>query len=325
MERPAVAILAPSLANSLWLPGAATGLTIECTGAGDAMPERSGSSAGADGAASFFLAARRYWWLVLIIVVLAVGASVVATRSTPTTYTGRSSLIVASNDRSPDQDAVLVQGYVQYFNDRAYQSQILKDARVGPEVTVEAHAAAASPILLIDATAPRASTAQSAAASVARAFEVAINKVRSQQNAADIADLQERLNALRVSGNTSQSATTLVNDLEARVLQLQADSVNKLQELQFKAGVTQHAPSLQRNVLFALLGGVLLGLVAAQGAERIARTRREATQITLTRHGPGSDPDLETIDVSREDALSDPAERVLPAGSSASAERQPRH
>jgi capsular polysaccharide biosynthesis protein len=293
------------------------------------MPERSSSSDGADGAASFFLAVRRYWWLVLIIVVLTVSAAVAATRSTPTTYTGRSSLIVASNDRSPDQDAVLVQGYVQYFNDRAYQSQILKDARVGPEVTVEARAAAASPILLIDATAPRASTAQSAAASVARAFEVAINKVRSRQNAAEIADLQERLNALRVSGSTSQSAATLASDLEARVLQLQADSVNKLQELQFNAGVTQNAPSLRRNVLLALLGGVLLGLVAAQGADWIVRTRREPGQTTPTRHGPVSDPepdpDGETTDELGEDALSDPAERFLPAGSRGSTERPPRH
>ena len=215
--------------DSLWLAGG-DGLTIDDIGVGDAMPERSGSPGEADGAAGFFLAVRHYWWLVLIIAALAVGASVVATRSTPTTYTGRASLIVASNDRSPDQDAVLVQGYALYFNDPAYQSQILKDARVGPEVTVEARAAAASPILLIDATAPRASTAQSAAASVARAFEVAINKVRNQRNAADIADLQERLNTMRVSGNTSQSATDLTNDLEARVLQLQADSVNKLQD-----------------------------------------------------------------------------------------------
>lgn len=301
------------------------GLTIDGTGVGDVMPERSGSSSEEDGTAGFFLAARRYWWLVLIIVVLALGASLVATKSTPTMYTGRASLIVASNDRSPDQDAVLVQGYVQYFNDGAYQSQILKDARVGPGVTVEARAAAASPILLIEATAPRATTAQLAAASVAKTFETAINKVRSQQNAADIADLQERLNALRVSGNTSQSTANLANDLEARVLQLQADSVNKLQELQFKAGVTQNAPSLQRNVLLALLGGVLLGLVAAQGAERIARTRRETTQPTQTRHEPGSDPDVGTTGEPREDAVSEPAERFLPAGSSGSAERPRRH
>jgi capsular polysaccharide biosynthesis protein len=290
------------------------------------MPERGGSSTGTNGAASFFLAVRRHWWLVLVIVVLAVAASVVATRSTPTSYTARASLIVSSNDRSPDQDAVLVQGYVLYFNDAAYQSQILRDARVGPEVTVVAHAAAASPILLIDATAPRASTAQAAAASVARAFEAAINKVRDRQNAADIADLQERLNNLRVSGNNSQSTANLANNLEARVLQLQADSVNKLQELQLRAGVTQNAPSLRKNVLLALLGGVLLGLVAAQGAERIARSRREATQVTTTRHDPdrglgaqpdpSPQPDPETTDESRQTA-----EQFLRAGSGGSAER----
>ena len=291
------------------------------------MPERSGSSSEADGAAGFFLAVRHYWWLVLVIVLLALVAALVATKSTPTTYTARASLIVASNDRSPDQDAILVQGYVQYFNDGAYQGQILRDARVSPGVTVEARAAAASPILLIDATAPRASTAQLAAASVAKTFATAINKVRNQQNAADIADLEERLNALRISGNTSQSTANLANDLEARVLQLQADSVNKLQELQFNSGVTENAPSLKRNALFALLGGLLLGLVAAQGAERIARTRREAAQTTMTRHEPGSgtDPDLGTTDEAHEDAVSEPVEPFLPAGSSGSAERPHRH
>ena len=272
------------------------------------LPDRNDSSARADNDVGFFLAVRHFWWLVLVIVVLAVGASIVATRSTPTTYTARASLIVASNNRSPDQDAVLVQGFVQYFNDPAYQTQTLQDARVSPDVTVEARAAAASPIMIIEATAPSAIKAQSAAAAVAGAFELAINKVRAQQKAAELADLQERLNALRISGDDSQRAATLASGLETRVLELQADSVNKLQELQYRAGVSENAPSLRRNVLLAILGGLLLGLVAAQGAERMGRTRRDPE--------PGHEP----TDESGVQPAADPAEPFIPAGSNGAVE-----
>ncbi len=50
----------------------------------------------------------RYWWVVLVVTALAVAASLYATLGVSTTYTGRASLIVSSNGRSPDQDAVLV-------------------------------------------------------------------------------------------------------------------------------------------------------------------------------------------------------------------------
>ena len=62
----------------------------------------------------------RYWWVVAIIVALCIAGAIMATTRVPTTYTGRASLIVSSPNRSPDQDAVLVQGYVDYFNDGAY-------------------------------------------------------------------------------------------------------------------------------------------------------------------------------------------------------------
>src|SRR6185312_8599073 len=124
---------------------------------------------------------------------------VAATMSTGTTYTARASLIVASNDRSPDQDAVLVQGYVTFFNDPAYQGQLLTEADVPTGVTVSAHAAAASPILLVDATASDPKVARASAAAVAQEFRRAVNRVRNEQNAAEIADLREKINAIRVS------------------------------------------------------------------------------------------------------------------------------
>lgn len=225
---------------------------------------------------------RRYWWLALGIVVLSVLAAVAATASTPTTYTGRASLIVSSNDRSPDQDAVLVQGYADYFNDAAYQQKVLADTGVDDDVTVTARAAAASPILLIDATASDAEEAQSAAAAVAKNFRDDINKVRSDENATEVASLRRQLDraqkALDAQGDAAPGDEAEVTDLQDRIAEVESDQVNMLQELQLDGGVSRYSPRLSMNILFALVGGVIIGVLAAFGASRLSRrlnTRRD--------------------------------------------------
>ena len=108
---------------------------------------------GGNSVASKLTAVRRYWWIVLAVVWLAVLGALVSTARTPTTYLGRTSLIVSSNDRAPEQDAVLVQGYVSYFNNDAYQQQLIAATGLDAEASLTAQAAAASPILVISATA----------------------------------------------------------------------------------------------------------------------------------------------------------------------------
>ena len=185
---------------------------------------------------------RRYWWLILAIVALSVLAAFAATLTATTTYTARASLILASPDRAPEEGAGLVQGYVAYFNDSAYQSQLIAKPSIEKGVTFEARSAAASPIFLVDATAADAESARSAAAAAAVAFQQDVNSARQQRNEAAIADLEEQINAIRVSGDDSNAAVTQITQMQDQILQLQTDQINMLQPLQMDAGVTQNPP-----------------------------------------------------------------------------------
>jgi len=142
------------------------GWAVAVSVAGSAVSS-SGVVVGGGSVGSRVAAVRRYWWVVLAVVWLAVVGGFVSSAMTPTTYVGRTSLIVSSNDRSPEQDAVLVQGYVSYFNNVPYQRQLLAEAGVDGDVVVAAEAAAASPIVVISATSDSAG-AESAAIAVAR-------------------------------------------------------------------------------------------------------------------------------------------------------------
>lgn len=215
---------------------------------------------------------RRYWWVVTVVVILAVLAAYASTLSNSTTYTGRASLIVSSNNRSPDQDAVLVQGYVDYFNDTAYQFQLVSQAGLTADVTLTARAAAASPILLIESTASSASDAESSAAAVAEAFQTDINRVRDAQQQDQLTSLKERLQRVTAAGGFD--AASSIATLQDQIAQVEADRVNRLQELQFRGGVSTNAPSKRSNLVFGLFGGLVLGILAALGVARVVRVTK---------------------------------------------------
>ncbi|MGY1685909.1 hypothetical protein ACI8AK_09980 [Geodermatophilus sp. SYSU D00867] len=204
---------------------------------------------------------RRYWPLVVVVVWVAAFGAVVATERAPTTYVGRTSLIVSSNDRSPDQDAVLVQGYIDYFNDGSYQQQLLSTAGVTGDVSLSATTAAASPILVISATTSDPATAQSYAIEVANAFKDDINRVRAESTARELAALQDQLDTALASDNPDAEA--VVVNLQNRIEQLRSDQVNVLQELQQQGGVSVQSPSLSGNLVPAVAGGLLIGSLAA--------------------------------------------------------------
>ncbi|SEP21082.1 hypothetical protein [Trujillonella endophytica] len=224
---------------------------------------------GAGGLAALLVRLRRYWLLVLAVTVLAVLGGLAATAQAPTTYVGRTSMIVSSNDRSPDQDAVLVQGYVAYFNDTAYQRALTRRAGVPDDVTLEAQAAAASPILIVSATTSDPETAQAYAIQVAEVFRQDINRVRAESRAEQLVALQDQLDTALNSGDPN--AGVIVVDLQDRIEQVQSDQVNVLQELQAEGGVSVEEASLIRNVLPAAAGGLLLGLLGAFAAAKLSR------------------------------------------------------
>jgi capsular polysaccharide biosynthesis protein len=218
--------------------------------------------------ASKLTAVRRYWWIVLAVVCLAILGALVSAARTPTTYLGRTSLIVSSNDRAPEQDAVLVQGYVSYFNNAAYQQQLLAATGLDAKAALSAEAAAASPILVISATASDPDSAQSAAIAVAKAFKDDINKTHDQRITAALAILQDELDTAR--GRKGAGDQAVIAALQDRIGELQADRDNVLQELQNRGGVTVQSPSLFSNLVLALAGGLFLGVLAALALARLS-------------------------------------------------------
>ena len=197
-----------------------------------------------------------------------------STARTPTTYLGRTSLIVSSNDRAPEQDAVLVQGYVSYFNNAAYQQQLLAATGVDAKAALSAEAAAASPILVISATASDPDSAQSAAIAVAKAFKDDINKTHDQKTAAALATLQDELDTAR-----GRNDETVIAALQERIGELQADRDNVLQELQNRGGVSVQPPSLFNNLVLALAGGLVMGVLAALALARFSPRLRSRHDV----------------------------------------------
>lgn len=214
---------------------------------------------------------RAYRWVAVTVLVLALAGGVAATVLSPTTYTGRSSLIVSSNDRSPDQDAVLVQGYVDYFDDTAYQQQILDEADVDEPVEIAARSAASSPIMVIEATASSPEVAADASAAVAEAFRDSINEVRLQEKQAQLAQLQSRIDARRRQDGPDSGG---VSTLRAELLRVEADRTDELQNLQIDGGVSENSADPVTNVGLGLVGGLVLGVCAAAATGAVARRRR---------------------------------------------------
>lgn len=219
-----------------------------------------------------FRSLRRFWWVVVLIVVLCLGGALFASASVAATYTGRSSLIVSSPNRAPEQDAVLVQGYVDYFNNGAYQAQVAGEAGLSKQVTLTARSAASSPILLIEATTSSPGYAQRAAAAVAEAFQGDINSQMNAQRKKQVDELEARI--LAVQGPDGDVNTSAVSTLRQEIADINQDTTNRLQQLQFIAGVSTNAPKTSTNIIFALFGGLILGVMSALGLARLSEAIR---------------------------------------------------
>lgn len=221
--------------------------------------------------------ARQYWWFVLIVAVLALVGAVLSTARTPVTYVARTALIVASNDRPPNQDAVLVKGYVAYFNDKLYQEQLVARAVLDPGVTAQAQALAQSPIMVISASGRDAQQARVAAVAVARTFRDDINQVHLTRTEAELAALNDQLEKAPPPGSTADRAA--LASLRNRIYQLEDDRVDVLQVLQLDGGVAVHLSPWLGNVAVGLFGGVLTGALAASALARVSGRLRTAYDV----------------------------------------------
>jgi polysaccharide biosynthesis transport protein len=216
---------------------------------------------------------------VLIVAVVAGAALVVTLVSTfgqGTTYTGRATLSIGSQYRAPEQDAVLAQGYVDYFNESSYQQKLRAAANVPGDVTLQARLAGSSPIIYIEATSAESEVASSAATAMATAFRADVNENReaSKKSTIDFThseiDLQrDLLRTLPPGSPEAASVTQGIASLQGRISDIQADTSNQLQDLQLSAGVASTAPNLVQNAGLGLVGGLILGCLAALAVGRI--------------------------------------------------------
>lgn len=218
----------------------------------------------------------RSWPLVLLVVMLAVVAAGVATMIGGTTYTSRASLIASSSGQSPGQDAVLVQGFVDYFNDETFQTVLRQEAEVPADLDLSARTAAASPIVIIEATSSDSSTVTEDVLAVTLTFRDDMNRVRQKGNQEALETLQQRLDDAKSVAGPSPTVDQLVNitALQSQIQQISTSSINQLQELKVDGGFATNKPPLIRNVLFAFGGGVILAVMLALGLAATARRVR---------------------------------------------------
>ena len=207
---------------------------------------------------------RRRWALILVIGIVAAAGSLGASLLQGSTYTGRSALTIVSQDRAPEQDTVLAQGYADYFNQASSQQQLRQTAGVDSSVGLNARIAAASPIVYIEAVADSPEVASDAATKMAVALRDDVNSsLGGDAQAQQLAQLNQQLSAAQRADDQSQ-----VSALQRQISDLQGQSTNQLQDLQLNAGVVANPTNAGRNAAAALVGGLLLGALLAMALGR---------------------------------------------------------
>lgn len=221
---------------------------------------------------------RRRLWLVPVVAVVVMVPAAAMSFGAETTYTGRTVLAVQSgNDVSPRDVSVLADGYIHYFNDPAFQDTLKQKAGIPDDVAVTAQLTATSPLMYVDATASTSAAAQSAANVAGTAFRDEINaQVRAGQDAA-IASVRKPYDDILANKG-------LVPDVTLAQMQQQIDVINastssKLLGIQLRAGVAKNDPPILKNLLEALIGGLLLGCVVALVAGAVSRRLESADDI----------------------------------------------
>ena len=221
---------------------------------------------------------RRRKWVVALMVLLFLiggGASVLTSK---TTYSSKAALGATSQTRSPDQDAILAEGYVNFFNDPNYQATLRGRAKVPADVTFEAEAAAASPLIYVTASSLNPDVVRPAAAAMATALLDTVNDALRASRDSTIAAVRKPYDDTRAANGVvpQQALIEMQNQINA----INADTTNQLSILQPDSGVSSTSPNVVQAIGLALFAGVVAGcaVTLAMGA----LTRRVDSEIDLT-------------------------------------------
>ena len=184
----------------------------------------------------------------------------------PTTYVGKSELIVSSPGPSArTRRCGWSRATSLLFNNPETIARLQVANHIPDGIIFEAKPVAASPILAIEATADDPKTAESAAQDMAVAFRQDINAIHEARE-----ETNTRGTDIAIGPHCSLRPTNPINPLLAAPLQEQIfntrhDSTNELQDLQLRAGVTTNAKHGVGSLVLPAAGGLLLGVLTALG------------------------------------------------------------
>ncbi|MGX1804454.1 hypothetical protein ACWIGI_01960 [Nocardia sp. NPDC055321] len=213
-------------------------------------------------------------WLVLVITILVTCGAYATSHGKTTTYTSRV-LVSAASTRPPTQDAILAQGYTYFLNDPSYQSNLAQRPGFPVDITsFSAEFVTAGPLFYIQVTAESPAVARTAAPTVAQLFVDDVNgrlDASRSETAAAMTAAMMTVWGDRLAANDPNAFSAQIQ-LQQEIDRLNADSSNHLTVLQSGAGATATGPGRTRSLATGLVGGLLLGCVAALLAG--AATRR---------------------------------------------------
>lgn len=211
---------------------------------------------------------RRKYLVLLITVIVGLGGAISAA-SASATYSSKSTLTVLSQSRAPEQDAILAQGYVSFFNDPGYQVQLRQIARISPDITLAAGTSGPSQLITITATSTSPDGVETASRAMATALQNTINDaVRAGQDST-IDAIRKPYNDIRSSGGVIPEQALI--QLEDRINQINGDSTNKIETIDLASEVTTGGSNRATTILLALVAGLVLGCGVALLAGTFAR------------------------------------------------------
>jgi Mrp family chromosome partitioning ATPase len=211
------------------------------------------------------------WRLVAVLTAVgAVAAGVWSVTSLAPSWTATSALTTQSQNRAPDQDAVLALGYVDYFNQPSYQELLRSEVAIPAGVELTATTGATSPILYVQATGRSEDAVRAAATAATDRFQQDVRQSLVTQRTQAVGDLQKQIDdyvgQLQTPGKTDAEKSVVsdqIQSLQGQITEIQSDNTNLLKPLQPEPGVASTSSSPVIQVITGALGGAVLGILVA--------------------------------------------------------------
>ncbi len=204
---------------------------------------------------------RRRWWAIPLALAIAVAIVVPMSTDRTTTYSSKVALTTYSADRAPEQDAILIQSYVDFFNGGADMNELRSQAKVPADIAFSADPVATGPIMFIVATGDNEQDVRAAVTAMGTAFRNSINAGVDQARDNAIATLRKPfLDRLARKDFILEQEQI---ELSRQIGQLNADSSGRLQNLDNSITVSADRPRLLPPLSIAILVGLLAGVAMA--------------------------------------------------------------